>query len=208
MKKILHIMASPRDGRSHSRKLANYFIDKLMGVYPNIQLEELDLSLAELPAFGKPGATAKYKIGQAATLSPEEREQWEKAKSIWLHFQAADAYVFSIPMWNFNLPYEMKHYIDLITQPGWTFSVNENGYEGLLKGKKIFVAFATGGNYDEPDAAPFDFLRPYIRFWCQFNGLEMYEVTNHSTNLKVDHEEVFRECQAKVDEILKISNPA
>lgn len=37
-------------------------------------------------------------------------------------FTAADKYLFSLPMWNFGIPYKLKHYIDVIVQPGYTFS--------------------------------------------------------------------------------------
>lgn len=202
MKKILHIIASPRGDRSHSRKVSSYFLDRLREIHPDVQLEEIDLYSAELPDFGRPGVFAKFKTGDGLPLEPEEREQWENAKSVWLHFQAADAYVFSVPMWNFSIPYELKHYIDLITQPGWTFGVNENGYEGLLGGRKAFLAFAAGGNYDLPETASLDFMRPYMRFWCGFIGLETFDTINHSTNLKADHNAILRKCLAEVDDII------
>lgn len=207
MKKILHIIASPRGGRSHSRRIASYFIDQLMTQNPRLQLEEIELT-SQLPEFGKPGVTAKFKKRQEISLEPDEQEQWEYAKSIWLHFQTADCYVFSIPMWNFSMPYEMKHYIDLITQPGWLFDVTpEGGYKGLMHGKKAFIAFATGNNYNLKELEPLDHLRPYLRFWTQFIGLDMYETTNHSTNLNTDHEEIYQECTAQIDEIVNYFIP-
>ncbi len=202
MRKVLHIIASPRGHRSHSRRIANYFIDKLMVQRPNIQLEEIILT-SRLPEFSGPGVAAKFKNGQGVPLEPAEREQWECAKSTWLHFQAADCYVFSVPMWNFSMPYEMKHYIDLITQPGWLFGVTpQGGYEGLMEGKKAFIAFATGNNYDQEELKAYDHLRPYLRFWANFIGLEMHEATNHSTTLNVDHAQVYQECTAQIDGLL------
>lgn len=37
-------------------------------------------------------------------------------------FAAADAYLFSVPMWNAGVPYALKQWIDIISQPGWLFS--------------------------------------------------------------------------------------
>jgi FMN-dependent NADH-azoreductase len=202
MKKILHIIASPRGERSHSRHVSSYFIGKIQGMHPHLQVEELELNPATLPVFGKPGVFAKFKSGAGVPLAPDEREEWESAKAVWLRFQSADTYVFSIPMWNFAIPYELKHFIDLITQPGWTFGVSDKGYEGLLRGRKAFLSFAAGGNYDLPETAGFDFMRPYMRFWCGFNGMESFETTNHSTNQSIDHDAVLRECKAQVDDIL------
>ena len=33
----------------------------------------------------------------------------------------ADAVLIATPMWNFGIPYKLKHWIDLITQPGTDF---------------------------------------------------------------------------------------
>ena len=51
-------------------------------------------------------------------------------------------------MWNFGIPYILKHYIDLIVQPGLTFSFSPSeGYKGLVTGKPVTVVYARGGAY-------------------------------------------------------------
>jgi FMN-dependent NADH-azoreductase len=51
-------------------------------------------------------------------------------------------------MWNFGVPYVLKHLIDVLVQPGLTFSFSpDQGYKGLLTGKKAVVIYARGGNY-------------------------------------------------------------
>ena len=56
------------------------------------------------------------------------------------HFKSADKYVFSLPMWNFGIPYKLKHFIDVLVQPGLTFSFSpETGYKGLVTGKPAVV---------------------------------------------------------------------
>jgi FMN-dependent NADH-azoreductase len=43
-------------------------------------------------------------------------------------------------MWNFGVPYVLKHYIDVITQPGLTFSFNPaTGFSGLVTGRPATV---------------------------------------------------------------------
>ena len=45
------------------------------------------------------------------------KSEWNKIVELFGRFNSADKYVFSVPMWNFGIPYILKHYIDLITQP-------------------------------------------------------------------------------------------
>ena len=78
--------------------------------------------------------------------SDSEKSAWKEIESIFDTFNEADKYIFSVPMWNFGLPYVLKHYIDVITQPGlaWSFSP-DSGYTGLVKGK-VLAIYATGGS--------------------------------------------------------------
>jgi FMN-dependent NADH-azoreductase len=89
-------------------------------------------------------------------------------------FNAADKYVFSVPMWNFSIPYPLKHYIDVITLAGenWTWSRSE-GYRSLLSGKKALLIYSSAGSYSlgEP-ASHADFQKPYLRHWLSFIGVD------------------------------------
>ena len=46
----------------------------------------------------------------------------ESVETLIADFTAADKYVLATPMWNFGVPYRLKHYIDL---GGMIFAVNE-----------------------------------------------------------------------------------
>jgi FMN-dependent NADH-azoreductase len=51
-------------------------------------------------------------------------------------------------MWNFSIPYKLKHYIDLLVHRGLTFSFTpEEGYRGLVTGKPLVAVCARGGAY-------------------------------------------------------------
>ena len=62
MKTLMHIAASPRIQRSHSRKLAEYFIGKFLKENPDYTLDQYDIAKGELTQFTEPGATAKFAI--------------------------------------------------------------------------------------------------------------------------------------------------
>ena len=75
-------------------------------------------------------------------------------------------------MWNFGVPYKLKHYIDIITQPGLSFSFTpEDGYSGLVTGKPAAVIYARGGEYSSSEAAAgMDFQKRYLEMWLGFIG--------------------------------------
>jgi FMN-dependent NADH-azoreductase len=86
-------------------------------------------------------------------------------------FKAADKYVFSLPMWNFGIPYKLKHYIDVLAQPGLTFSFDPaTGYSGLVTGKPVAVIYARGGAYGSDAAKGLDLQKGYMDLLLGFIG--------------------------------------
>jgi FMN-dependent NADH-azoreductase len=88
-------------------------------------------------------------------------------------FLAADTIVIGAPMYNFTLPTQLKAWIDRIVIAGKTFQYTANGPEGLAKGKRVIVALARGGFYDETSpAASLEHLETYLRGVFNFIGIE------------------------------------
>jgi FMN-dependent NADH-azoreductase len=76
-------------------------------------------------------------------------------------------------MWNFSIPYRLKQYIDILVQPGYTFTVDNAGnYQGLVKDRPVFVAYARGGEYPPGTAGEaFDLQKKYLELILGFMGL-------------------------------------
>ena len=88
-------------------------------------------------------------------------------------FLAADTVVIGAPMYNFTLPSQLKAWIDRILVAGKTFRYTETGPEGLVGGKRVIVALARGGMYDEGSpAASLEHLESYLRGIFNFIGIE------------------------------------
>ncbi len=47
---------------------------------------------------------------------------WAAAQATFDRFAAADHYLFSVPMWNHGVPYILKQFIDVVSQPGLIFA--------------------------------------------------------------------------------------
>jgi FMN-dependent NADH-azoreductase len=77
-------------------------------------------------------------------------------------------------MWNHGVPWPLKHLIDTISQPGMIFAFDpEQGYSGLLRGKKAAVVY-TSGVYGAGRGVEFgtDFHSTYFNDWLRFAGIE------------------------------------
>src|SRR5208282_1338964 len=116
--KLLHIQASPRGDRSASITAATEFLAAYRAKNPGDTVETLDLWKADLPPFDGETINAKYSVMGGHAPTGAQQEAWAAVIRIADHFKSADKFVFSLPMWNFGIPYRLKHYIDLLVQPG------------------------------------------------------------------------------------------
>lgn len=177
MKKILYIEASPRKVRSHSIKAAQDYMAELKANDPEITIKKIDLWDLDLPEFNGEMLNAKYSVLQGGEPTGDEIAAWAAVRKVYEEFADADHYVFSIPMWNFSIPYKMKHYIDVISQPGmaWGYTA-EDGYFGLMGGRTAQVFFASGDGYSEGSGfEALDFQKPYIELWLGFVGFDQVD---------------------------------
>ena len=172
MSKVLYIKGSPRGERSHSVAVADAFIEAYKQGNPGDEVEVLDVFAEKLPAFDGATVTAKYKIMHGKDHSPEEKAAWQKVVAAIERFKSADKYVVAVAMWNFSIPYRLKQYIDIIVQPGLTFTVDEGGnYKGLVTGKPALVVYARGGEYPAGSQAEgFDMQKKYVELILGFIG--------------------------------------
>jgi FMN-dependent NADH-azoreductase len=148
MAKILHIRSSPRGNDSFSTRAAEAFLTSFLAAHRDYQSETLDLFNAAIPDFRAPAAKAKYAVMAGQAPVGEAEQAWKVVIDTINHFKSASAYVVSSPMWNFNIPYRLKDYIDVICQPGLTFSYSpQTGYTGLVTGRPVLLVLARGGAY-------------------------------------------------------------
>ena len=171
MPTLLSIKASPRGSRSRAITVADAFI-AAYSQRENVKLVRRDLSSLNMTPFDESAVNAKYAVMHGTEMEIDEHAAWLGITDWTTEFSRADVYAFAVPMWNFGIPYTLKHYFDLVIQPGLTFKYDPaTGYEGLLKGKKAFVALARGGEYAAGPAAGMDFQKPHIETMLRFMGV-------------------------------------
>jgi FMN-dependent NADH-azoreductase len=174
MSTLLYVEASPRKDRSASIEVAQSFVSAFLEKDASNTVETLDLWNIVLPQFDGDTINAKYRVMHGEDPTPDEISAWDVITKITDQFKAADHYLFSSPMWNFSIPYKLKHYIDVISQPGLTWSFSpETGYEGLVTGKSATLVLARGGEYSSgPVVAAMDFQRTYLEMILGFIGFK------------------------------------
>ena len=170
--RILHVIGSPRGERSRSVKIAERLIAGLVAANPDALAETLNVCHAELPALTGPVIEGRYALIEGRKVADEVRAEWERIGAAVAHFLSFDTVVFSVPMWNFGIPWQLKQYIDTITQPGMAFRVTESGVEGLGAGKRAILV--ASGALDIRPGAPGQDLDHQVRFmqaWLGFIGI-------------------------------------
>lgn len=172
MPKILYIKASPRGNESFSTRAAEAFLESFLAAHRDFQAETLDLFRATIPEFRAPAAKAKYAVMSGQTPVGEAEQAWKPVIDTINHFKSAAAYLVSSPMWNFGIPYRLKAYIDVIHQPGLTFSFSpQTGYSGLVTGRPVILVLARGGAYGSGTGGEaYDHQAPYLRTSFGFIG--------------------------------------
>ena len=175
--RINYIECSPRGERSHSSKIAQAYIEQAKKNIPDLELNHINPWSLNLPEFDGDMLNAKYSVIRGTDPSADEVSAWSNVKNIFDEFNNADHYLFSVPMWNFNIPYKLKHYIDIITQPGMSWSYTpEDGYKGLMTDKTATIIYSTGDGYGEGTGfESFDMQKPYVNLWLTFLGFKKIE---------------------------------
>jgi len=172
MAKLLYIQASPRGGRSKSIRVAEAFLEAYRQAHGDNEVDSLNVFTADLPTFDGAVLDAKYAILHGQQATDEQRRAWRSVEQIIERFAAAGKYLFAVPMWNFGIPYRLKQYIDVLVQPGYTFSYDpQEGYHGLLTGRKAALVYARGGDYSPPELAHLDMQKPYLELILGFIGI-------------------------------------
>lgn len=196
MTQLLYIKASPRGSESKSIAIADAYLEALKSKTPDIVVDEIDVWAAKLPKFDGDKVAAKMNVITGQPHSGMQKTAWDEITEIADRFTKADIYLFAIPMWNGGIPYTLKHYIDVIHQPGLLFGLEPStGYFGLLKNKRAVIAY-TSGAYAQSMPSPaygVDNQSTYMRAWLNQAGVtDIAEIRFQPTLLTQDPDGDFK----------------
>ena len=163
---ILQINSSARRDASHSTALASRLVARLREVDPEAGITVRDLAVTPHPVLDEDVLHALFTPEAQRTSAQADRVRLDDA--LIAELKAADVVVLGVPMYNFGVPAQLKNWIDAISRAQVTFRYTANGPEGLLKGKKVYVALTRGGRYRN---TPADTQVPYLKTVFAFLGM-------------------------------------
>jgi FMN-dependent NADH-azoreductase len=162
---VLQINSSARrDGVS--TRLADRIVARLRAADPDAALAIRDLGATPHPVLDEAALGALFT--PPAQRTPEQASRVALDDALIAELAASDVVVLGVPMYNFGVPAQLKNWIDAISRAGVTFRYTASGPEGLLTGKKVYVALARGGKYRN---TPADTQVPYLATVLGFLGM-------------------------------------
>ena len=168
MSNLLFIQASPRGMQSKSIQIAETYLSALREQNPDLNIDFLSLRDVDLPAFDGDKAAAKINVMLGQEHTATQKTAWDQIVETASRFIASDRYLFAVPMWNSGIPYRLKHYIDVIHQPGLLWSLEpESGYFGLLENKHATLVLTAGAYAPSAPSPAFgvDHHSTYLHAW-------------------------------------------
>ncbi len=141
--KVLVVESTSRGNESFSNRLAQSVLQKLKE--KNLKLEVSTRNLDKDPVLDSEAAISELK--------------------------SAEVVIIGVPMHNFSIPIVLKAWIDQVVRPGQSFRYGASGPEGLIRGKKAYLAIASGGVYSEGPMSAYDFTEPYLKAVLGFIGI-------------------------------------
>ncbi|CNB93322.1 FMN-dependent NADH-azoreductase [Yersinia pseudotuberculosis] len=166
MSKVLVLKSSILATSSQSNQLADFFVEQWQDAHAGDQITVRDLAAQPIPVLDGELVGALRPSGTA--LTPRQQEALALSDELIAELQANDVIVIAAPMYNFNIPTQLKNYFDMIARAGVTFRYTEKGPEGLVTGKRAIILTSRGGIHKD---TPTDLVVPYLRLFLGFIGI-------------------------------------
>lgn len=188
---VLYITSSARKEKSNSRAVGNYLVDKLGG-----DIIARDLATHPLPPISAHDLIAVHESNEGDSTSLQRHIQL--SDELIEELNKAETLVFASPIYNFSVPFTLKHWIDMVCRAGITFKYSKEGPEGLINAKTAYIVTASGGT---PIGSDMDFASGYLEHICRFLGVKNVHHI-HANGSKGKPEEIVESGKKQVDELL------
>jgi len=195
MTQILRIDSSARHADSVSRELA----DRLIARLTTNATDTADVTVRDV-SDGVP-QLSESTLGAMWTPADDRTDaqnaELAHADAAIDELFAADAIVIGLPIYNFGPPAALKAWADLVARAGTTFRYTEQGPEGMVPSKPVYVVVASGG---VPVGSPMDFSSTWITTFLGFLGLTNVTIIA-AGQLNVDPDGARAAARDRVDQL-------
>ena len=205
MTNLLILETSAKDA-SLSALLAQEFADKVM--HHDVIKTITRRNLATTPLNNLDEAATQALRAGADEPTHAQQEAMTMSDTLIAELEEADMVVIAAPMHNFTISAQMRTWLDYVTRPGKSFGYGENGPQGLLSDKDVYVISTRGGQYGDGAADaphPYDFQSGYLRHILGFIGLRSVQViaANGMDMGDEARKKGLADARAKTDELIK-----
>jgi FMN-dependent NADH-azoreductase len=167
---LLAINSSISGDNSVSNKLVEHFVEGFETRFGKDGTVRRDVANNPPPHIDQTYVGATFT--PADQLSDDQVTVLKLSDQLIEEAKGADIIVIGAAMYNFSISSNLKAWVDHILRAGQTFSYTENGPEGHLTGKKVYVLTARGGDYSEGGFMhAMDHQEPYLRTALGMVGL-------------------------------------
>ena len=170
MKKLLLVDSSPKIEHSLSRMLTDEVAQRWLSAHEDGLIIHRDIGL------NPPSHLNDELIQILKSNSRKDHDEHLEAEllltqQIIEEFISADVIVIGSPMFNFGITSQLKAWVDRLAVPGQTFQYTENGPEGLVPDKPVYIIMTRGGYYHSPEMQLLDHQEPYLQSVLKFFGI-------------------------------------
>ncbi|KUE79011.1 FMN-dependent NADH-azoreductase [Aeromonas schubertii] len=169
MSKILVLKSSILGGYSQSSALIDHLLAERQAKGEVDSVTVRELAELELPVLDGELAGA---LRGGDNLSERARQVVALSDELVAELKGSDMVVIAAPMYNFNIPTQLKNWIDLVARAGVTFKYTETGPVGLVDGVRAVVVSPRGGMHL---GQPSDLVTPYMKVFLGFIGITEVE---------------------------------
>lgn len=168
--RVLRVDASARVEGSVTRQLADRLVEGLAARVAGLAVTRRDLAQG-LPFVDADWVAANFTDPDARSAA--QRDKLAGSDTLVGEVMDADVWVIATPIYNFGVPASLKAWVDQVARARVTFRYTEQGPQGLLANKKVYILTATGGT---EVGSSIDFATPWLKFVLGFLGITDVEV--------------------------------
>src|SRR4051812_9493941 len=156
--KLFRLDSSAKTEGSVSRRLADAVEEQWLGLHPDSSVVRRDVGREPLPPLWQAGVSAAF-LPPEAERTADQLAAARLAAALVDELQAADAYVFAVPIYNWGIPQTLKQWLDMIfLDPRTRVADGE-----FLGGRPAVVVEARGGGYSPGTPREgWDHVTPYL----------------------------------------------
>ncbi|WON77377.1 NAD(P)H-dependent oxidoreductase [Serratia sp. UGAL515B_01] len=194
MSKILVLKSSIMGPASQTNSLIDAFLSERRQKALHDEIIEHDLTTLELPVLDSELFDA---LRNGQNLSSRARQVVTLSDQLIAELKKSEILVIGAPMYNLNVPTQLKNWFDLVARAGVTFKYTETYPQGLVEGVKAVVISSRGGIHVDQAT---DAVTPYLRSVLSLLGINDVEFV-YAEGMDIKHhgrDKGIAEARAKI----------